>query len=224
MRYETLVIIAAGLTVCGSMAIAAYSDPSILNIEDKQRIAWEQYPIERLRSEFENVVLETRTPWTKGDETIRFRGPRIADVLTRHGFDSSESVDFVAYDNFTSEIRIEEIEAFQPIFSSQLIAPARQTTGKRVGARPIRNLRHYRLRNRDQSFWSGRMSNFLPSMCQPATRYGYGLWSPSAQLNEYLCAAAQSRPPLPKPGFRVASLRRFLRPIRTVSRRVRPQP
>lgn len=117
MRYETLVAIAAGLTVCGSMAIAAYSDPSILNIEDEQRIASEQYPIERLRSEFENVVLETRTPWTKGGETIRFRGPRIADVLTRHGFDSAESVDFVAYDNFTSEIRIEEIETFQPIFA-----------------------------------------------------------------------------------------------------------
>ena len=117
MRYEAFVALASGLVVCGSTAVAAYTDPSILTIEDKQRIDSEQYPIERLRSEFENVVLETRTPWTKEGETIRFRGPRIADVLRKHGLNSGRSVKFIAYDNFTSEVLIEEIDTYQPIFA-----------------------------------------------------------------------------------------------------------
>lgn len=98
-------------------ALAAYTDPSILTIEGKARTVSDRYPIERLRSDFENVEMATRTPWTKSGEVVRFRGPRIADVLRKHGLNSSKSVQFIAYDNFTSEISLEEINAYDPIFA-----------------------------------------------------------------------------------------------------------
>lgn len=131
MRFETFVGAIAGLFSLASMAIAANPDPDTLTIEGKQRVVSDQYPVERLRSEFENVEIKTRTPWTKAGETIRFRGPRIADVLRKHEMDSSRSVRFVAYDNFTSEILIEEIEDYQPIFAiDRACATADLDTGR----------------------------------------------------------------------------------------------
>lgn len=117
MRCDTFVGAIAGLFAVASMAIAANPDPGTLTIEGKQRMDSEQYSIERLRSDFENIEIKTRTPWMKEGETTRFRGPRIADVLRKHEMGSSKSVRFVAYDNFTSEILVEEVEDYQPIFA-----------------------------------------------------------------------------------------------------------
>ena len=112
MRFETFLGAVSGLLVFASAAIAAYSDPSILTIEGDQRTVSDRYPIERLRSDFDNVEIETRTPWTKKGETIKFRGPRIADVLLRQGMGSAKSVQFIGYDNFTSEILLKEIQSY----------------------------------------------------------------------------------------------------------------
>lgn len=105
------------MAVSGGELFAAYADPTILTIEDASGVALEQYPTEQLRSDFENHEIETRTPWTTEGETTRYRGPRIADVMRRHGLDSGNSVQFVAYDNFVSEILIEEIEIYDPILA-----------------------------------------------------------------------------------------------------------
>ena len=131
MRFNTFVGAIAGLFAFASMAHAANSDPGTLIIEGEQRVAADQYSIERLRSDFENGEIKTRTPWTKEGETIRFRGPRIADVLRKHEMDSSKSVRFVAYDNFTSKILIEEIEDYRPIFAiDRACAAADLDTGR----------------------------------------------------------------------------------------------
>ena len=73
--------------------------------------------MERLRTNFENVEIETRTPWTKDGREVTYRGPKIADVLREHELDLGRSVQFIAYDNFTSEITIEEIQTYGPIFA-----------------------------------------------------------------------------------------------------------
>lgn len=117
MRFEAINGAMLGLLVSATAAIAIYNDPSILTLEGQNRVPSQQYEVERLRSDFDNKEIETRTPWTKDGEVITYRGPRIADVLRKHGLDSGKSVQFIAYDNFTSEILIEEISTYDPIFA-----------------------------------------------------------------------------------------------------------
>lgn len=100
-----------------SPVLAASDDPYTLSIQSQDRVTSNQYHVDELRSEFENVILETRTPWTKNEQVINYRGPRIADVLRQNGLASGNSVHFVAYDNFTSEVTLDEIETFQPIYA-----------------------------------------------------------------------------------------------------------
>jgi hypothetical protein len=116
-RRETVIGAVSGLLVYVTTVIGADADPNILTIEGEQGIVAERYHVDRLRSDFENVTIETRTPWTKDGEALAFRGPRIADVLRKHGLDSARSVQFMAYDNFTSEILLDEIKTYNPIFA-----------------------------------------------------------------------------------------------------------
>ncbi len=117
MRAEALAGAIAGLIVFGNAAAVAYTHPDVLIIEAGKRGQAGQYHVEKLRSDFENVEIKTRTPWTKDGEVVTFRGPKIADVLRRHELDSGKSVQFIAYDNFTSEITIDEIQTYGPIFA-----------------------------------------------------------------------------------------------------------
>ncbi len=88
MKYEKLGSAAAILVASGTALMAAYTDPAILTIEGQSRVAAERYPVDRLRSDFENLEIETRTPWTREREQIKYRGPRILDVLREHGMDT----------------------------------------------------------------------------------------------------------------------------------------
>ncbi|MDQ6436315.1 hypothetical protein RB623_19835 [Mesorhizobium sp. LHD-90] len=117
MRAETLAGALAGLIACAQAAVAAYTDPNVLTIEGGKQGEAGQYHIERLRSDFENVAIETRTPWTKDGEVVTYRGPKIADILREHELDLGKSVQFIAYDNFTSEVTVEEIQTYNPIFA-----------------------------------------------------------------------------------------------------------
>nr|WP_281722384.1 hypothetical protein [Nitrosomonas nitrosa] len=98
-------------------ANASYEDPTILTVEEPAGTIVGQYHIDRLRSDFENVTIETRTPWTGEGELTQYRGPRIGAILHQHGLNSGRSVQFVAYDNFVSEVTIEEIDSYDPIFA-----------------------------------------------------------------------------------------------------------
>lgn len=117
MRYDTIGSVAAILIASATALDAAYADPTVLTIENQSQVALESYPMERLRADFENFEIETRTPWTKDGEEITYKGPRIIDVLREHGLDKGNSVHFVGYDNFISEIMIEEIGTYGPIFA-----------------------------------------------------------------------------------------------------------
>lgn len=117
MRASSIVGGLLAAVISNGGLLAAYEDPTILMIEDASGAAFEHYPVDALRSNFENVEIETRTPWTTQSEATRYRGPRIADILQRHALDGGTSVQFIAYDNFVSEILIEEIEAYEPIFA-----------------------------------------------------------------------------------------------------------
>jgi hypothetical protein len=106
-----------GIIVSIQMSMAAYPDPSVLTIEHANRAPASQHRVQQLRTDYENVEITTRTPWTKEGEVVVFRGPRILDVLRRHELDARHSVQFIAYDNFTSEITLDEIRTYGPIFA-----------------------------------------------------------------------------------------------------------
>lgn len=117
MRFKTLGGAATVLASSISMLLAAYTDPSILTIESPANESAAAYAIDEMRADFPNREIVTRTPWTKEGEQIRYRGPAIMDVLGKHDLDSDESVQFVGYDDFISEILIEEIRTYDPIFA-----------------------------------------------------------------------------------------------------------
>lgn len=117
MRFRAIIFLLSMVLLPGNATFAAFSDPTILTIEDEQHEAPDKYPVDKLRSRYANVEIETRTPWSKAGDVVTFRGPRIGDVLREHGLSTGKSVQFIAYDNFTSEITLKEIEAYNPIFA-----------------------------------------------------------------------------------------------------------
>jgi hypothetical protein len=117
MRSRTFGGAIAAVAYFGSGALASYSDPTILTIESAPNTPPAAYTIEELRSDFPNQEILTRTPWTKEGEQIRYKGPAIMDVLQKHRLNADESVHFVGYDDFISEVLIEEIRTYDPIFA-----------------------------------------------------------------------------------------------------------
>lgn len=117
MRCKAIATLFGLALMSSNPALAAFPDPNILTIEDEAHKGPDKYPVDALRSRYQNVEIETRTPWSKEGEIVIFRGPRIADVLREHGLDAGRSVQFIAYDNFTSEITLEEIEKYNPILA-----------------------------------------------------------------------------------------------------------
>jgi hypothetical protein len=55
-----------------------------------------------------------RTPWTSANEKIEYRGPLLANVLAKAGMTAAQEVKVVAFDNFVSDIRMEEIRSYNP--------------------------------------------------------------------------------------------------------------
>jgi hypothetical protein len=117
-RRAFLAGIAFALTAAAKYsAFGAYDDPKRLSVEAAPGKVLATYTVDQLKKEFPLQSLTTQTPWTKDGETIRFRGPYVKDVLARHGMAGQTAVQFIAYDNFVSEIRMEEIEAYSPILA-----------------------------------------------------------------------------------------------------------
>lgn len=137
MRFKTLGGAAIVLASSISVLLAAYTDPTILTIESAPNVPAAAYTIDELRSDFANREILTRTPWTKDDEQIRYKGPSIMEVLTKHGLDSGASVQFVGYDDFISEILLEEIRTYDPIFAIERECGARDRESGRCTASQV---------------------------------------------------------------------------------------
>lgn len=117
LNFGALSLAVVALAYVTLRSIAADSDPKVLVVEGRIADVAEHYPIERLRREFLNDDVETKTPWMERGEAIRYRGPRVADILERHGLMDGVSVQFVAYNNFVSEVSLKEIVAYDPILA-----------------------------------------------------------------------------------------------------------
>lgn len=128
MRRELIALLSVGVFALVPMAapvLGAYVDPNLLSVEKAPGDILATYSIDQLKTEFPNQTYATRTPWTGEGETTTFRGPLFKSILAKHGFDAKSAVQVIAYDNFVSEIRLDEINNYSPI-----LAVERQCTGK----------------------------------------------------------------------------------------------
>lgn len=101
----------------GGSAQAAPRDPNELRVQDSSGKTIVVFTVKQLRSDFEQQTYDTRTPWTDEGETAVFRGPLLASVLQRAGLDDVASLKVIAYDDFVSEIHMDEIRSYKPILA-----------------------------------------------------------------------------------------------------------
>lgn len=116
-KTRCLAAASAGALILTSAALATYDDPQVLTVEQADNTVAAAYHIDEMSDAFEIQEITTRTPWTDQGQTITFRGPYVKDVLAAHGLDEHPSVRFIGYDDFVSEIQLEEIQSFNPIFA-----------------------------------------------------------------------------------------------------------
>ena len=70
-----LAVAATLLVTAAQAAPAGHDDPQVLRIEDASGQPTTTYGLERLKRDFPQHDMDTRTPWTAVGETIRYRGP-----------------------------------------------------------------------------------------------------------------------------------------------------
>ncbi|RWJ01255.1 MAG: hypothetical protein EOR73_14240 [Mesorhizobium sp.] len=92
-------------------------DPNRLRIEDASGKTIAVFTVQQLQSDFEQQTYDTRTPWTHEHETIVYRGPLLESVLKRTGLANAADLKIIAYDDFVSEIHMDEIRSYKPILA-----------------------------------------------------------------------------------------------------------
>lgn len=108
-------------------AKAAMADLESFSVLDDKGAVLAKFTIGELKSKFDFETRQTSTPWY--GEQIVFQGPLLKDVLSRSGVTDYRAVQLIAFDDFVSEIRLDEIEDYAPI-----LAVERQCTqGDRYG-------------------------------------------------------------------------------------------
>lgn len=110
-------MLAALLVGAAQAAPAGHDDPQVLRIEDAAGQPTTTYGLERLKRDFPQRELDTRTPWTAAGESIRYRGPELKDVLAGNGLGDVPSIEASAYDDFVTTIRMDEIDTYKPILA-----------------------------------------------------------------------------------------------------------
>ncbi|MBN9244887.1 MAG: hypothetical protein J0I98_19050 [Mesorhizobium sp.] len=119
MRHKLFALaITAVLAIAGATAVnAAFDNPNKITVQDASGKEIETFSIEQLKAEFSQQTYNTRTPWTQKDKKIVYRGPLLTDVLAKSGLAETPAIKVVAYDNFVSEIRMDEIRSYKPILA-----------------------------------------------------------------------------------------------------------
>ncbi|MGO4642425.1 hypothetical protein AB4Z43_28710 [Mesorhizobium sp. 2RAF45] len=92
-------------------------DPNEVSVEDASGKTVAVFSVNQLQAEFPQQTYDTRTPWTSDNEKIEYRGPLLANVLAKAGVTVAQEVKVVAFDNFVSDIRIDEIRSYNPILA-----------------------------------------------------------------------------------------------------------
>lgn len=108
-----VVLVSAGATA----ANAGFDNPNKIAVQDISGREIQTFSTKQLKAEFSQQTYNTRTPWTQQDKKIVYRGPLLTDVLAKSGLAKIPAIKVIAYDNFVSEIRMDEIRSYRPILA-----------------------------------------------------------------------------------------------------------
>jgi len=119
MRHKLFALaITAVLAITGATAAnAAFDNPNKITVQDASGKEIGTFSIAQLKAGFSQQTYNTRTPWTQKDGKIAYRGPLLTDVLAKSGLAETPAIKVIAYDNFVSEIRMDEIRSYMPILA-----------------------------------------------------------------------------------------------------------
>lgn len=117
MLRSTLAVIFALALPLTSAAEEIPLDPNELSVQDASGKNIAVFSVKQLQAEFPQQTYDTRTPWTSDSEKIEYRGPLLTNVLAKAGITAAQEVKVVAYDNFVSDIRMDEIRSYNPILA-----------------------------------------------------------------------------------------------------------
>lgn len=99
------------------VAHAQAPDPDSLTIEATAGQPLASYTGQQLRKDFTLHDITTATPWSKGGETLHYRGPLLKDILARSGISNAREFEILAYNDFISNVSGAEIDTYAPILA-----------------------------------------------------------------------------------------------------------
>jgi hypothetical protein len=117
MLHNALAVIIALAFPLASAAEEMPLDPNQVSVQDPSGRTVAVFSVKQLQAEFPQQTYDTRTPWTSDNEKIEYRGPLLANVLAKAGITVAQQVKVVAFDNFVSDIRMDEIRSYNPILA-----------------------------------------------------------------------------------------------------------
>ncbi|MCV3211324.1 hypothetical protein OHD62_31870 [Mesorhizobium sp. YC-39] len=129
MLRSALAVIFAMALPLASAAEEIPLDPNELSVQDASGKNIAVFSVKQLQAEFPQQTYDTRTPWTSDGEKIEYRGPLLINVLAKAGITAAQEVKVVAYDNFVSDIRMDEIRSYNPILAVERRCNAKDKAG-----------------------------------------------------------------------------------------------
>lgn len=121
-------VAAALLCFC---SLAQADDQSTLIIQDNAGSTIASYTKEQLEQRFSVREIKTATPWALNGESAQYRGSALKEIISIFDIQGAGRVEVSAHDGFVSEIRLSDIEQYNPIIAFEISCSDTDRTDKR---------------------------------------------------------------------------------------------
>ncbi|WP_157179424.1 hypothetical protein [Phyllobacterium sp. YR531] len=117
--FSVFAVLTIAFLSANSTTLADYDDPKKLSIEAADGTPLASYTPEQLQAAFAQHEVETVIPWLKAEGAVSFRGPRLREVMAKHGLDNRDIL-AIAFDEYTANISVEDMDAYAPIIATEI--------------------------------------------------------------------------------------------------------
>lgn len=106
-------------------ALAQNHAPDVLFIEDSAGNTLAKLTPQSVQEQFAMQLISTRTPWSSG-KVLSYRGPFLKDILVKYKIHDATAITVSAYNDFRSNISMQEIDEYDPILAIQIGCTAQE--------------------------------------------------------------------------------------------------